>query len=271
MSVALLGWVLSKVDLSAVVRQCRSPGFVLAAAAFGPLQIVMSAERWRIVCESVGQHLGRERAIREVALSTLLDQLLPTGFGGSFLRSWRARSPLVTLGAAVRSVAVDRLFGFGVHLAVVGAGLVVWDRAHAGVPLPTGIVGLWVMLVALTAVIGFWPLRTELRATFSTASSGAAVVVLSTLLTGSFLGAFALCGLAVGANLGWTTITAVPLILLAMAVPVSVGGWGLREATAVALLPRLGWSDEAAVALAATYGVSALIGALPGAVAWIRR
>jgi hypothetical protein len=54
-------------------------------------------------------------------------------------------------------------------------------------------------------------------------------------------------------------------------VPVSVGGWGLREATAIALLPRLGWSDEAAVALAATYGVSALIGSLPGAFAWIRR
>ena len=271
MSVLLLGWVLSKVDPAAVVRQCRSPGFVLAAAALGPFQILLSAERWRIVCERVGQHLGRERAVREVALSTLLDQLLPTGFGGSFLRSWRARSPLVTLGAAVRSVAADRLLGFGVHLAVVGLGLAVWDRAHPTVHLHSGIVGLWVALVVATVGVAVGPLRAELGATFSTPASGLLAVGLSVLLTGSFLAGFALCGRAVGADLGWTTLTAVPLILLAMAVPVSVGGWGLREATAVALLPRLGWSDEAAVALAASYGLSALLGALPGAFVWIRR
>ena len=65
-------------------------------------------------------------------------------------------------------------------------------------------------------------------------------------------------------------MTAIPLILLAMALPISVGGWGLREAAAAAVLPPLGWSAEAAVATSALYGLSALLGASPGALVLLR-
>ncbi|MEQ1507245.1 MAG: UPF0104 family protein, partial [Myxococcota bacterium] len=89
-------------------------------------------------------------------------------------------------------------------------------------------------------------------------------LALSATLTASFLIGFAACGRAIGAPLGWAGLTAIPLVLLAMAVPIGLGGWGLREATAAVILPRLGFSPEAAVALSASYGVSALLGAAPG-------
>ena len=59
--------------------------------------------------------------------------------------------------------------------------------------------------------------------------------------------------------------------MLVMVVPLSVGGWGLREASATAVLAYLGWSPEAALALSAVYGLSVLIGSLPGALVLLRR
>jgi hypothetical protein len=90
-------------------------------------------------------------------------------------------------------------------------------------------------------------------------------LAISAALTASFLGGFALCGHALGQPLGWATLTVVPVVLLAMIVPLSVGGWGLREATAMAVLPALGWTPEEALAVSTAYGLTALAGALPGA------
>jgi len=42
-----------------------------------------------------------------------------------------------------------------------------------------------------------------------------------------------------------------------------VGGWGLRELSAVVILSTLGWSTTEAVGLSAAYGLASLVGATP--------
>jgi hypothetical protein len=66
--------------------------------------------------------------------------------------------------------------------------------------------------------------------------------------------------LSIGAALTW-----IPLVLAAAAVPVSLGGWGVREAAAVALLGQAGIPASEAFALSVGLGLAALIAALPGA------
>ena len=61
-------------------------------------------------------------------------------------------------------------------------------------------------------------------------------------------------------------IALVPGALLAMSIPISVGGWGLREASAVTLWTMAGLSPGAALASSILYGILSLLGALPGAV-----
>ncbi len=58
----------------------------------------------------------------------------------------------------------------------------------------------------------------------------------------------------------------VPGALFAMSIPISIGGWGLREASAVALWSMAGLSPEAAMASSVLYGLLSLLGALPGAI-----
>ena len=64
----------------------------------------------------------------------------------------------------------------------------------------------------------------------------------------------------------------VPLVLFAMVLPISVGGWGVREGAAVALLPIAALTTAQAFAASAAFGLMALLASLPGlALVWTRR
>ncbi len=60
-------------------------------------------------------------------------------------------------------------------------------------------------------------------------------------------------------------LTLIPLALLAMLLPISVGGFGAREGAAALLWPLAGLSATEGAVTAALYGLVALAGALPGA------
>ena len=96
-------------------------------------------------------------------------------------------------------------------------------------------------------------------------------LILSVSIVGSYVAMFALAASAVSASLppiAWVTV--VPLTLLAMALPISIGGWGVREAAAAVLWPLLGMKAEAGIATSVLYGLISLAGSLPG-LAFVRQ
>ena len=262
MTVGLLALLASRLPPDAVLEAVRGahPGWLLLAAALGPVQVLLASERWRLTSERVAQPLQRWEAWREYALSTLLNQVLPGGVAGDAARVARQRRAgwRAALGAAI----VERGTGQAVLAVVTTAGLLFWTERPSGSLVVAGVV---LALFASTLLV--YEVRRAL------AGAVARNLVLSVALVGSFLLAFALCGRALGRDFGVELFVAVPLILLAMAIPLSVGGWGIREASAAAILPAFGWTAEQAVALAACYGISVLVGALPGALVpvWRRR
>jgi uncharacterized membrane protein YbhN (UPF0104 family) len=52
-------------------------------------------------------------------------------------------------------------------------------------------------------------------------------------------------------------------------VPFTVGGWGLRELAMVSLFGNHGLSPERALVFSMYFGLTSILGSLPGAVAWI--
>ena len=55
-----------------------------------------------------------------------------------------------------------------------------------------------------------------------------------------------------------------PLVLFAALVPVSVGGWGVREGAAVLVFVPIGWTAADAVALSLLFGLTQVVAASPG-------
>lgn len=255
--------------------------FALAVLSVQP-QIVLSALRWQFVSGRLGQMLPARRAIGEYYLASLLNQVLPGGVAGDAVRVVRAARDGEDdrwTGRAGQAVVLDRLSGQLVLFSAAGLGLLAAPFVF-GVAPPGG-AGLFVLLGAAAGLVlvgwvvlrvlgdraarfrrAFGPVLAEV---FVRRGAWAVQAALSLAVVLSYLATFALAAIAVGAPLGLAgTLLLVPLVLLSMLLPVSVGGWGLREAAAAAILPIAGITAGGAFAASVVYGVVSLVGALPG-------
>ena len=112
------------------------------------------------------------------------------------------------------------------------------------------------------------------RALRAVARSGRVSLLVGTGLLGQFTAILALflVGLSVKAPLSLIacTVTLAPALLVAL-VPVSVGGWGVREGAFVVLLGFYGIRPEQSLVVSVLFGLALLVASLPGLVAWLGR
>src|SRR5262249_22662084 len=79
-----------------------------------------------------------------------------------------------------------------------------------------------------------------------------------------------LLGHAQGLTLPLTESAVLFVVMIGVAlVPISVGGWGLRELAVVALLGSHGVAPERALLFSVCFGLVFVLGALPGALVWM--
>lgn len=256
------------------------PLWLLAAVAALTGQTVLSALRWRLTAQRLGQTFPVGHAIREYYLSLLVNQSLPGGVLGDAGRAVRARHE-AGLKRAGQAVVFERLAG-QLMLYAVTITAVAWVWINPAEPdLPD-----WVLhMVALTSVglvVAMLCLRWMARGTnaasrqfcdWTQAFANAVLaldvlprqVILSLGTTILNLLAFALCAQAIGTTLPLMAVMiVVPLILFTMLIPVSVSGWGLREGAAAALFPVIGATATEGFAASMAFGLMFLVSALPG-------
>jgi uncharacterized membrane protein YbhN (UPF0104 family) len=236
--------------------------------------------------------LKRRRSLREtsqVALSGFFFEQVAFGFvGGDAMRLWLLHQTDVPLRTAVQAIVIDRCLGmFGLFLlALVGLPTLValltghdWQTVVlagsalmlAGAVLMTG------ALAYLARRLRHSPFVAEVIALVSAVIRGGgirrrllAAFVLATLTHLMNVVLFFLIGRDLGIGLGlaqWFLI--VPSALLVSMLPISAGGWGLREASFVVALASFGVRPEEAVLPPIIFGLAVLAVTLPGGVVWL--
>lgn len=262
------------------------PLWVLLAVAALTLQTVLSARRWQITAAPLGLRIGLGRAVGEYFLSQLVNQALPGGVLGDAGRAVRSRHA-ADLSRAAQAVVIERLLGQVALLAVFAAGVVWLASGTAQQALLEPAAGLLAVAAIVlggafigggAAVVVVPRLRRMARSTAQTLracvlSGGLWMrqAALSLAIVACNIAAFVFCFRATGTMLApGVALVLIPLILLAMLVPLTVGGWGLREGTAAALVPLAGGTAEAGFAASVVFGLVLLISALPGVVTLLR-
>jgi len=254
-------------------------GFGCATAAMG-----FAAMRWRYTALSVGARITVERSLAEFYLAAFLNQVLPGGIAGDALRAWRhgkreAEVERGGMGRAIRAVVIERISNQTVIAICALVSLTLW----MWMPGAFGHTRVWVPLVGFAAVVASVPVVIAVMARRHAGGridrllrdgrqallgrSMLAQLGLGFLVIGSCVAMFYCAARAVHAPLSlYHLLALVPGALFAMSIPISIGGWGLREASAVALWTMAGLSPDAALASSVLYGLLALLGALPGAI-----
>jgi uncharacterized protein (TIRG00374 family) len=244
---------------------------------------LVASVRWRLLLVVAEVPASIRRTVRAYLAGAFANNLLPTGFGGDALRAWMVSGASLPFARSLTSVAVDRATALacGIGLAWVGVAV---DREELGAaqlaPLAlvtaAGAIALLVALVALSrgGLGRYVPQRArpwvgEIAGTLRTYLADRPLVVLVLVLGFAFqlltLAAIWALGEALGLDLAPALIAVVvPLILIATALPISIGGFGVREGSYVALLADAGVSASEATLLSLLSAAAMAIASLPG-------
>lgn len=278
-----LAWNLA--DGGAALRRLAAldPAWLALGLAVSLLQLLLSAARWRLTALRLDLSLGFGRAVREYWLAGFLNQVVPGGVGGDLLRAWRHRGTEAAgrsaLLPALRAVAIERLAGWLALLPCAAAGALLWLPPPAGPFVAAAALAALLLLLAAPALAPFLPalpalavLLADMGRALLARDALPAQLLLSAAILATYLLVFACAAAAVGVPLDpLFLLTGVPLVLLSMALPISVAGWGLREAAAAGLWGVAGAGAEAGLAASLAYGLIVLLASLPGALVLLRR
>lgn len=269
-SLAVLAVLIWWTDADAVLGHLKgaTPGWLtLAALSLTALTFLM-AKRWQIIAAAFAIDIRYSRAVAEYYIAQMVNLVLPGGVVGDVARAVRIRHD-GDLTRAAQSVAADRIVGQVVLFLVTGMGFTVALLIPGGIAWPMaawGGVVLGVFAIAVLCLVARHQNATgRFLSLILSRVTDLRLMLLVLLITGLLIFSFYACARATGTMIapsGWATM--IPLILSAMLIPLSVGGWGWREGAAAALFPMIGASPSAGVAAGIAYGAMMLIAATPG-------
>jgi glycosyltransferase 2 family protein len=277
--VVVLGFLWNIADGPGALALLKNPDWRWLALAFVAvnLQTIVSAWRWHRVALRLGLAIPPRQAVSEYYLAQIVNLSLPGGVVGDAARAVRARHG-AGLGTAIRAVVIERMAGqialFAVLIvAVVGSVIVPGglalelDSRYLLLGLGAALVVGFAMVVAARQRRWRWPSHLLQASRQSLVARGAWIEqsTLGLVIVVLNLFSFALCALATGTVLSAEAILVlVPLILSAMLIPATIGGWGFREGAAAALFPLAGASASAGFATSVAFGLVILAASLPG-------
>ena len=273
-------YVLTRVspgDLVATMRRVH-PGTLGAAVVLYVLGQGLSAVRWFLLGRAVGLYRSVADYVRFYAIGMFFNLFGPSTLGGDAVRVMylgRGQRRLLAAG----SVLFDRMSGLAMLVALAAAAQLVY---HPRLPraLSTSVATIGLLLfagwVACPWLIRILPreqrlrrwVERELAPFWRDGSLLAWAAGLSLVFHLSQVAVQYLLGRSIGAALPfWYCLVFHPLVVLATALPVSLGGFGVREGGYVLLLGRIGIAPSEAVVLSLMwFGVTAVAGLLGGLV-----
>jgi uncharacterized membrane protein YbhN (UPF0104 family) len=258
------------------------PASLAAAVGLTAMTTVVSAWRWRLIARGLGLQIPLGRAIASYYRSQFLNSTLPGGVVGDVHRGVRHGEEADDVSAGVRSVVWDRAAGQLVQVVLAVATLLALTSPVR--PALAAIAGAMAAAVAIVALLVVavsdrgrsWPgrlarlVRDDVRAALVTKRAWPAVLIASAVVVAGHVGVFLVAARADGASASIRTLLPLAmLVLLAMTVPTSIGGWGPREGVAAWAFSLAGLGADQGVATATVYGVLSLAATLPGAVVLI--
>lgn len=293
-TILLVGLVASQLDWHAVAARIAHGEFQYLALALAlvVLALLIGAYRWRVLLEASELKIGAAETVRIYMVATFSGTFLPTTAGADLVRTLLVGRRLEVLRRTAVTVVFDRAAAFAGLLCLAWIGIAVQPQAVA-----TRDVGLlaWLTLAcalgAAAVVVGTlrdtsraWRLLPSRMAGYARDCSVQiggyfrqplllAKVLLSSLLVQVLIAIqVVLLARAIGVHLNVATAAvAVSLVTVVTLLPISIGGFGVREGTYVAVLGIASINATNATLISLLTVVTLFAASLPGAYLLARR
>lgn len=290
----VLIYLCSKLDVAQIGELIHGAVLSYLLLAFLILvgQIVIAAYRWLLVMRLSGFSLPLWPCVGAFAVSSLINTTLPVAISGDIMRMWVTTKNGMPAGSSICTVLLDRVLntlGLGFMVIAILLPHMLW--AHTS-PFDIRInlitLGFATMLfISFIGLVLLAPLlkRYNICLPFVLAPLDRlsrmswllfqhplqTLFLFGVIFIGHFMLITAIGLLAYGLHIQLSFMQAligIPIALLFSAIPITPGGWGIRESTMVVALGQFHVIPEAALGISILYGIGSTLGSLPAAIVW---
>lgn len=260
--------------------------FGLAFVLFGLLNLLVS-ERWRLLLTGLGLEAKGERILLSYMASLFINLIFPSTVGGDAVRTMDIAGHTKRPSSAIlATVLLDRLSGFFGLITVLILALIFGYRVINDTRILWAGLVLVLVLVFLTgvmfsgrvfgSVVGFLSagkIKSYLTQIHAAASGYARkkrilfkIWFYSLLIHAGMSGVYYLTARGLGLHVSFVYfLLVVPVLTVFSAMPISVGGLGVRDTASVVIFAKVGVAAEKALALSlANFGFLFILGILGG-------
>ena len=289
-SAALLYLALRNVDLPQLASRINvtSMGWIALAILVTFLQIFTGVLRWREIGAACGAPLPTRQAMRFNLIGAFFNQTLPSSIGGDAVRLWLVARGGAGWRAATYSIFVDRAVGL-IALAVVILVTLPWSYNLVSDSAGRSAL-LFIDGAALAAGIGFLVIGrlrwSWLRHWWGTHHIHACAVIANRVIFshqhGPVVAVTSIMVHVLTVVIAWCVVQSIaapvsfpqvfqliPPVMLITMLPISIAGWGLREATMGLAFGYAGLIANEGVNVSLLFGAVAFIVGGCGGLVWI--
>ena len=275
-------------ELNTMLRDQSRTAFI-EAGIFLLLQVLLGSIRWRYVMLALADGkaiISRLSSLKTYYISVFFNCCLPGTVGGDVIRVWLVKSEHTPLPLAISSVVIDRMIAL-IALGVMGGltlPFLVGHLALSGwIVIPVFLIlsafAGWVLfnLDQIVQKIPFlktlhWleHLLKNIRLILSRPLPALCSLFYAIVSHISYCMAAYILAHSLSSPISFLeAITLLPWVLLISIIPISIGGWGLREAAMVFMLGLIGVPQTAALALSVQLGLISIIISIPAGLLWL--
>ena len=249
--------------------------------------LVNNTVRWRVVMRAIDAVLPWPKTFQLLYIGIFFNQTLPSAVGGDAVRMYLARKSGLSLGSAINSVMLERVATVaGLILVVVatqpllltriGDNPAKWVFPALALLLLAGVVFLMLLdrlpggFKRWRIVLWFDHLAYDTRRLFLKPARAGQAVGLGA--TGNLLLSVHgyVLSVALGLDISLTDcLVLIPPVILITTIPISIAGWGVREAAMVGAFGFIGVPAESALSLSILFGLVNMVISLPGGLLWL--
>ena len=290
-SAGLMLWLMQESNISRILDLFTKLSWIDFLLIFLVLllEILVASVRWNKVLKVLKMDVNYFESIKLLWIGLFFGQAMPSSVGGDLFKGYYLKQKGYTLKNTAMAVLLDRIFGLFALVVVVALLLPLlfsiisepvarWSVVSI---IPFAVIGISALFLlertpsfisTLKPVKKMMDFVAECRVLIFSKNTGFNLLLLSILIHVVSIVSIIVVSQSLFDQIPVVGLMLVmPLVILFMALPISIAGWGVREGVMVVGLGYVGVSNDVALAISLLYGFSLFLVATPGLIFWLLR
>lgn len=252
------------------------------------IQLLLTSYRWKKIAENLNSNLGYLIVLKIFWIGHFFSQFLPSSIGGDIIRVWMTSKHKISTLKSLSITLCDRFFGLLANIVIpIMTYLALNETVNIYIRNTIAIYTIFIFILILFLIVYKRIFKSFLRryqflkriniliddleVMLTKPKTTIHITMLSILIQLGHVIMIYLISFSVGANLKFLySLLLIPTILLVSMLPISYGGWGLREGAMIVGLGFFSIAKEDALTISIIFGFMQIISSIPGLLLWLR-